>query len=379
MKKTHYLPIYMQIVENIKKQLASGKLKPGTIIPGEIELAKNFNVARPTLRKALEVLEREGFIIRKKSAGTKIAPRSMHNKHLHADIACVSPMYGSPEHSLDVLLYPCLTSKVIKALSSKGNLLRIIPWNTGNHYYTVEDIVLRKRIDGFMIFGPGSVRDFVEMVAKSKMPHVAFESHLDFPGVNTLMLDDISAAYSCVERLYKNGFRKIGFLGGVLKRPELNSASRRRFDGFVKACKDFGIEMKPKWVKNFLPDISYNVDDNDFTAKAAVELLTGKDKPEAVVLSSFKGASHFLKIAEEYNIRIPDDISVITISGSCNERLIENIEEIKKLSGYFYSEDKFAQKGVELLQEWLTTPTFRPRCRLMKFDFIEGNSIKNHK
>lgn len=376
MEKTRCLPIYMQIVESIKKQLTTGKLVPGSVIPGEIDLSRKFNVARPTLRKALDVLEREGFIIRKKSTGTKIAPRSMHNKHLHADIACVSPMYGSPEYSLDVLLYPCLTSKVIKALSSKGHLLRVIPWNTDNHYYTAEDIVLRKRIDGFMIFGSASVRDIVETVAKSRVPHVVFETHLDIPGVNTIMLDDTSAAYSCVEKLYKQGFRKIGFLGGVLKKPELNSASRRRFNGFTQACADFGIKVNPKWIKNFFPDISYNIDDNDFTTKAAAELLESKEKPEAIIIATFKGAGSFLKVVANHNIKIPDDISVMTISGSCNERIIKNIEDIKKLTGYFYSEEKFAQEGVGLLQKWLTTPTFRPKCHLMKFDFIEGNSVR---
>jgi DNA-binding LacI/PurR family transcriptional regulator len=366
----------MQIVEVIKKKLASGKLAPGNVLPGEIELSKKFNVARPTLRKALDVLEKEGFIIRKKSTGTKIAPHSMHNKHLQADIACVNPADGDPKYSLDVLIYPCLTGAVMRDLSTKGHLLRMIPWDINKHHYTVEDIVLRKGIDGFAIFSPTVIPEFVEKVAQSRIPHIAFETHYNYPGVNTLMLDDTQAAYDCVSYLHKCGFHKIGFLGGALKKTEIMSAERRRFNGFMKACSDLDIKTHENWIKTFLPNASYSPPDYSFIGDAVNEMFSKKELPEAIVLSSLISAGQFLKVAKKRGIKIPDDVSVITISGSCSEKMISNIDEVKKLSGYFHSDNKVAQKGVDLLLKWLQDPTFRPKCNFMKFSFVEGNSIK---
>ena len=376
MEKTRCLPIYMQIVEVIKKKLASGKLAPGNVLPGEIELSKKFNVARPTLRKALDVLEKEGFITRKKSTGTTIAPQSMHNKHLQADIACVTPAEGDPKYSLDVLIYPSLTGAVMRDISTKGHLLRIIPWDINKRYYTIKDIVLRKGIDGFAIFSPTMIPEFVKQVAKSRIPHIAFETHCDFPGVNTLMLDDTQAAYDCTARFHKRGFNKIGFLGGVLKKAKINSAERRRFEGFSKACLDFNIKTNENWIEAFLPNVSHSPEDYSFIAEAAAKMLAGKERPEALVLSSFISANQFIKVAEERGIKIPEDISLMTISGSCSEIRISNISKVKKLSGYFHDDNEVAKQGVELLLKWLTDPTFRPKCHFMKFNFIEGNSIK---
>ncbi len=51
-----------QIVEQVKTLIASGKLKPGDTLPPERELMKVFNVSRPTLREALNMLSIMGFI-----------------------------------------------------------------------------------------------------------------------------------------------------------------------------------------------------------------------------------------------------------------------------------------------------------------------------
>ena len=51
-----------QIVDQVKTLIASGKLKPGDTLPPERELMKVFNVSRPTLREALNMLSIMGFI-----------------------------------------------------------------------------------------------------------------------------------------------------------------------------------------------------------------------------------------------------------------------------------------------------------------------------
>ena len=51
-----------QIVDQVKTLIANGKLKPGDTLPPERELMKVFNVSRPTLREALNMLSIMGFI-----------------------------------------------------------------------------------------------------------------------------------------------------------------------------------------------------------------------------------------------------------------------------------------------------------------------------
>ena len=58
------------IVEQIRKAIFEGKLKPGDKLPAEKELMKNFKVSKATLREAMRSLEVLGFLeIRKGVSG----------------------------------------------------------------------------------------------------------------------------------------------------------------------------------------------------------------------------------------------------------------------------------------------------------------------
>ena len=55
-------PIYLQIVEQIKAQIATGQLKAGDKLPAVRELAVEAGVNPNTMQKALSQLEREGLL-----------------------------------------------------------------------------------------------------------------------------------------------------------------------------------------------------------------------------------------------------------------------------------------------------------------------------
>ncbi len=63
------VPIYLQIVNEIKKQIISGKLTPGARIPSVRELALTYKVNPNTMQKALIELEEEGLIKTERTNG----------------------------------------------------------------------------------------------------------------------------------------------------------------------------------------------------------------------------------------------------------------------------------------------------------------------
>jgi GntR family transcriptional repressor for pyruvate dehydrogenase complex len=72
---------YKEIAEKIKQAIFEGKLNPGDKLPPEIELARQFNVGRQTIREALRILEISGFIaIRLGSNGGPIIKNTILNK-----------------------------------------------------------------------------------------------------------------------------------------------------------------------------------------------------------------------------------------------------------------------------------------------------------
>lgn len=72
-------PRYIQIAEQLRSQIARGEYPLGSRIPTENELASLLQVSRPTVRQALDLLAREGRLVRVKGSGTFVAqPKLVH-------------------------------------------------------------------------------------------------------------------------------------------------------------------------------------------------------------------------------------------------------------------------------------------------------------
>lgn len=62
-------PIYLQIIDHFKAQIASGALPPGEKLASVRDLAMEAQVNPNTMQKALAELEREGYLYSKRTAG----------------------------------------------------------------------------------------------------------------------------------------------------------------------------------------------------------------------------------------------------------------------------------------------------------------------
>lgn len=72
-KPTNFSPLYQQIKALILEALEVGQWKPGEVIPSEIELAAKYQVSQGTVRKAVDELANENFLVRKQGKGTFVA------------------------------------------------------------------------------------------------------------------------------------------------------------------------------------------------------------------------------------------------------------------------------------------------------------------
>jgi GntR family transcriptional regulator len=61
---------YRDIANDLRRQIDSGELPPGSRVPGENDLMSQFGVEQPTARRALDVLKNEGLIVAKRGSGT---------------------------------------------------------------------------------------------------------------------------------------------------------------------------------------------------------------------------------------------------------------------------------------------------------------------
>lgn len=67
------LPLYYQLAEIIRKQIADGSLRVGDKLPSERDLAEMYQVSRNTTRQAVKTLVRDGVLCQEQGRGTFVA------------------------------------------------------------------------------------------------------------------------------------------------------------------------------------------------------------------------------------------------------------------------------------------------------------------
>nr|WP_255414778.1 GntR family transcriptional regulator [Pseudarthrobacter sp. AG30] len=67
------MPLYHQVATAIRTAVASKSLAEGAPVGPDHRLAQDFRVSVPTIRKAMDLLEEEGVIVRKRGVGTFVA------------------------------------------------------------------------------------------------------------------------------------------------------------------------------------------------------------------------------------------------------------------------------------------------------------------
>lgn len=73
------VPIFSQIIEQIKKAVKLGNLKPGDALPSIRQLARDLEVNNNTVAKSYRLLERDSVIQTRGYRGTVIHPDAVKN------------------------------------------------------------------------------------------------------------------------------------------------------------------------------------------------------------------------------------------------------------------------------------------------------------
>jgi GntR family transcriptional regulator len=74
------IPLHVQAENLLRQMIAQEEYQNGRNIPNEVDLASMLGISRTTLRIAINKLVFEGKLIRKKRAGTKVAPGAVSSK-----------------------------------------------------------------------------------------------------------------------------------------------------------------------------------------------------------------------------------------------------------------------------------------------------------
>lgn len=80
-------PLYQQIFEDIKASIENGRYVPQQRIPSEPELSEEYGVSRITVRRAIEELCADGYLVKQQGRGTFVSTPHINRRLLQTTAA----------------------------------------------------------------------------------------------------------------------------------------------------------------------------------------------------------------------------------------------------------------------------------------------------
>lgn len=103
---------YYKMHHDLQEQIRLGELRSGDRVPSENQLAAAYQVSRQTVRKALAILEQEGYIYAVHGKGTFVSER-VRPEHKSHNIAVVTTY-------LSDYIFPRVIQGIDEVLTAQG-------------------------------------------------------------------------------------------------------------------------------------------------------------------------------------------------------------------------------------------------------------------
>ncbi len=264
------------------------------------DVAKTAGVSVSTVSRVLnnkidvssETQERVRSVIEELGYTTNLAARSMRSSKnnlvglIMPDIAypfAIEVMRGAnqaiAESEFDLLVYT--TGDIYKS-------------GRASHEQKFVSLLNNSITDGTIIVAP------VTGEFSTDAPIVSIDPLMSNPSYPAVHATNYQGSTDAMNYLLKLGHRRIGFISG---RTELES-SRRRLKGYREALEKAGLSVDESLIAS-----------GDYTTKTGIgcsrELLSLDNPPTAIFASNDQTAMGVYQVAQELDLRIPEDLSVI--------------------------------------------------------------------
>jgi DNA-binding LacI/PurR family transcriptional regulator len=158
------------------------------------------------------------------------------------------------------------------------------------------------RVDGVIIISLSPSEDHVASFRAGNVPVVLVDTV--HPRLTSVCEDSVHGGSVATQHLINLGHRRIAFIGDVFENPYGFTSMRYRHIGYAEALRASGIAPD----ENLLMLGEHGREQAREMARA---LLSGSNRPTAIVAASDTQAMGALMAARELNLRVPEDLSVI--------------------------------------------------------------------
>ncbi|MBN2290852.1 MAG: substrate-binding domain-containing protein [Pirellulales bacterium] len=289
-----------RLAQRLAEDIRCRRLREGDQYMTATEVASSLDVSTTVAHRALRLLADERIVVRRRNAGTFIGPSAESNEDVQT-----STIY----HLSSVINYENSASKLgllIKALRKEFGLVNLQLCWIPEHGSV--DFVRKLLADaGGQLAGviadscPQGVYRYLDEV---KLPTVVSGTlYLGDPQLPSVDHDNREAGRLVVRYLLERGHRRIAVLGRTDHRPGDND-----FLEGINAAMDTGHGGGDSVLMRMVPDDPVAV---EATSQYLLELA---DRPTGFITWDENHADILARVAAEHELRIPDDIEIVSIS-----------------------------------------------------------------
>lgn len=231
---------------------------------------------------------------------------------------------------------------------------------------SISGLLATIRLDGVILTPPlCDMAVVLQTIEAANVPYVRVAPFL-YPGrTASVRMDETRAAYEMTQHLLGLGHKDIGF---VMGHPE-HGGAHLRYEGFVRAMREAGIEPRVEWIKQ-----------GYFSFESGVEagksyFAKGAPRPTAIFSSNDEMAFGMMSVAQQMGAKIPDDISIVGFDNTPGTMLIwPHLTTIRQP----VQELAYAAADILLSRGQLEEEggNFNATSRLLPFQLIERDSAR---
>jgi GntR family transcriptional regulator of arabinose operon len=294
------IPLYRQIIDDLKKQISTGQLKPGDQIASNAELARNYGVSLITVKNALADLIKDGYLYGRAGKGTFVADPGQF---------ITPPTAGTLGFVLTDFSNPFFTG-VLHHIESRVTDFgyRLLVSYASNCLEKEEDQITHFRelgVKGLIIASteqqnhvPGTIRD----LHQSGFPYVMI-SYIEDPQIHYVGSDHEHGAFLATEFLIKNGCRKPGFINAERG----NSLGKLRRKGYLGALKTRQCPVRSEF------EFHFAAARQDFQSGYQIgqQFIEMPDRPDGIFAFNDHSALGFERAVMEAGLNIPEDVVLV--------------------------------------------------------------------
>ncbi|HYG24756.1 MAG TPA: substrate-binding domain-containing protein [Verrucomicrobiae bacterium] len=290
-----------QTAATLKAWITSGMLLE--VIPGELQLKRRLGVGRDTLRLALAILAREGWVTNPEK-GCQRRVRSVPERKRSAAVMQQLPVTFLSPNAIETRVTLLEMQDTQTQLAAHGRHLRFVSpaalFQARNPERQLEQLVISNPSAAWVLFITNeAIQRWFE---KRGIP--AFLYELPYPGVNLPYVapDWEGAAFHAALHLARNGHRLIGLLEFQERRPGIIADERGLERGLAAA--GFGGRMIP-----------FKDDRTPASVGRSLEIAFSlRERPTALVVSRASQLLTCYSWLAARGIRVPADVSLICLA-----------------------------------------------------------------